>query len=94
MQRDLGEILSSYKEYYPRDQFVPKKEQLHALMSYAAGQMRNRRDMENIVFQYQEVLANPVEAFGFLKERGWPIDVNKAAAIIDPNKCHHRSEAA
>ncbi len=94
MQRGFGEILASYKDFYGPGQFVPNREELHALMSYSAGQMRNRRDMKNIVFQYQEVLTNPVEAFGLLKERGWPIDVNKAAAIVEPDKCHHRSEAA
>lgn len=47
---------------------------------------RMRSDTELIEMNYTDVLANPELAFSILKQCGWPINVKKAARVVDPAK--------
>lgn len=50
--------------------------------------LRNRRDVELQEFWYQEVLREPEWHFERLREAGYPIDVEKCVATINPDYCH------
>lgn len=50
-----------------------------------------RPDMDVTVLHYEKVLVAPTEAFQRLVDDGWPINVPRASAIIDPSKCHFGS---
>ena len=51
--------------------------------------LRGREDMEVSTLEYRDVVEHPVESFASL---GWPIDVEKAAAIVDPAQYRFRLE--
>jgi hypothetical protein len=47
--------------------------------------LRNRKDVQDLVeIKYSDVIADPVAQLARLD---WPIDVQKAAAVIDPPRC-------
>lgn len=72
-------------------------------IDHVLGIMDARRDVEIIRVQYQDVIDNPVAVFERLKytplgKERLPIDVEKAAAIVDPDlrrerKCHDHSKS-
>jgi hypothetical protein len=53
--------------------------------------VRNRPDVANVtVMRYEDVISNPVGCFEILKGNGFPIDPEKAAAVVDPQYHHFR----
>lgn len=46
---------------------------------------QNRKDVISVaVVDYEKTIKSPVEVFRSLRDQGWPLDVEKAAATIDP----------
>lgn len=68
------------KEYYDR-------------MFLAIDGLNNRMDTKSLaVFRYRELLEDPLAAFHELAVQGWPIDAEKAAAVVDPTMCRFKIE--
>lgn len=88
MEREWEEIRQSYMAFFgtaPR----MNEEQFHDLMTYTKGILEQRRDMDVAYFWYRDVLAEPGQHF---KRLGWPIDVEKATAVVDPEQCRYKLE--
>ena len=54
--------------------------------------IKQRRDIDLLEFQYKDLVKEPHAVYEMMKLRGWPIDVERAAAVIDPKKYHNRIE--
>ena len=53
-----------------------------------------RQDAKEVVMvKYQDVLADPLPVFEFIKGKGFPIKPEKAARVIRPEYCHFGGEA-
>lgn len=52
-----------------------------------------RDDMDVVTLDYAAVVADPVPAFTTLVAHGWPLDVERAAAVVDPTRSRVRTEA-
>ena len=94
MTRHPEEIRQSYGAFFGN---VPGPVQLvvdryDALMVDAVEMLRNRRDTEVWTFKYREIVKDPRPAFERLHADGWPIDAEKAAAMVDPALCRFRLE--
>ena len=61
-------------------------------MNDIVGTLRNRVDCDVQELWYREVVMEPALVFDMLAEAGWPIDPEKATAVIDPALCHMRRE--
>lgn len=93
MQRNYQEIKASCDKLFgPGEHVPPSDSDYYNLMRYHAGVIDMRRDVQWIGIQYRAVLANPLAVFELLAKNGWPIDAAKAAALVDPARCHHRNE--
>jgi len=97
MQRDPEEILQSYDAFFQVQGGIP--EQVHAvindyypMMNDNLARLRNRKDTEVVTLWYRAVVENPIGAFEYLWDSGWPIDPQKAAAIVDPTLYRFRKE--
>lgn len=56
-------------------------------MAACSAMLKNRRDViSHHDLWFPDVLDDPVGVFQMLKDDGWPIDVEKAAAVVDPTK--------
>jgi hypothetical protein len=92
MLRDYQEIQESCNKRFGPDGYICAENDFNALMQYHAAVVNMRKDIQCIWTQYRAVLEEPLTVFEQLKVSGWPIDAEKAAAIVDPEKCHHRVE--
>lgn len=91
MRRDAEEIRQSYEAFFGT-----------ALPFGAAGvddrlglslrTLRQRRDIDVVELQYRDVVSDPLAWMNLLRQRGWPIDAEKAAAVVDPQQCRFRLE--
>lgn len=91
MQRDFEEIRQSHQAFFSNPPHLDAEE-YRERMDNAIGMLRVRRDVDLSVFQYRDVLDRPVEKFTELKERGWPIDPEKAATVVNPATCRFQLE--
>lgn len=91
MMRDPEEIRQSYEAFFGTELPSAFKD-YDRIMKYSIEMCQNRRDTDITVFQYREVVVDPVTHFQILKERGWDIDVAKAAKVIDPAKVRFKKE--
>ena len=63
-------------------------------MALNSAMLKNRKDVvSHTDLMYRDVIADPRGAFVYLAEQGWPIDVDKAAATVDPAKMRFASVA-
>jgi hypothetical protein len=91
MRRSAEAVRRSYKEKFGTD-CPPRMNRLDELMQYALDLLHNRKDTLSVTtLWYEDVLRRPVEEFRKLANIGWPIDIHKAAAIVDPSQCHFPS---
>ena len=96
MYRRHAEIMASYRTLFPPEecgQLGPEKE-YNIFTNYTIGQLSARKDVQFVGLDYHAVLGSPLKVFRLLQEDGWPIDAEKAAAVVDPDKCHHLIESA
>ena len=53
----------------------------------------SRPDVVNVtVISYEDVIADPLRSFEILKEAGFPINVVKAASVVNPNYQHFKEK--
>jgi len=92
MLRNPEEIRQSYEAFFTNraDGFI--LDQYQDRMQKSIDDMRDREDVDLTVFQYREVVEDPVSHFEQLKTAGWPIDPIKAAEVVDPSLCRFRIE--
>lgn len=57
------------------------------------GILQQRRDMEVVELRYRDVVTRPLAAFYQLQALGWPIDPEKAASAVEPERCRYRVES-
>ena len=81
--RDPKEIEQSIKKVWGKNMTL-KKENYWKWMAKGQEYMKNRRDIEYVVYNYEEIISWPLKIFKELKEKGWPIDPESAASAIDP----------
>lgn len=91
MRRDFEEIRQSYQAFFDQD-FAANEENFIKSVEINIEQLQNRKDCDLKVFWYRDVVADPRKHFEILKNDGWPIDVEKATAIVDPELCRFRKE--
>lgn len=91
MRRDSEEIRQSYEAFFRKR--MPKMDNLCKRMNDIIDRIYNRKDVLSLnVFWYRDVVDNPIKHFEILASDGWPIDVEKAASIVDPKFCRFRLE--
>jgi len=91
MMRDPEEIRQSYESFFNKPA-PPILNQYDQIMKDSIDMLKNRKDTEVIVFEYRKVVEDPLEHFRILKRNEWDIDVNKAAASVNPELCRYRLE--
>lgn len=90
MRRDPEEIRQSFQAFFGRDN--AGVENSHETVERAHDILAMRRDVRLLMFWYRDVVSAPLDAFQRLRLSGWPIDPNKAAAVVDPALCRYRIE--
>jgi hypothetical protein len=94
MQRNYHEIYASCKIRFGAAHKLCAEKDYHNVMRYHAGVIEMRKDIQWMGIQYRAVLADPLAVFKELVKADWPIDAEKAAAKVDPSKCHHKEGVA
>lgn len=89
MMRDPIEIQASFIKFFGQE-ICPRQMATYKRDMIDIGQrINNRKDVLEITpLSYDFMLDNPRFNFEVLKDNGWPIDVDKAIAVIDPNLRH------
>lgn len=91
MRRDSEEIRQSYDAFF--DKQLGAIGNLNKRMAGIIERIENRRDVSSLnVFWYRDVVDDPHTYFQILQRNGWPIDVIKAASVVDPHYCRFRLE--
>lgn len=95
MHRDPEEVAQSYRAVYEKDDDskIPKMtaEDVTLLQMWGPGEW-HRRGARVVEVDYHEVLDSPVPHMRILERNGWPIDAERAAAIVDPKQYRFRKE--
>lgn len=91
MMRDPEEIRQSFEAFFGTTA-PPSLKQYKSIMDLSVALLRNRRDTHVHVLQYRDAVDQPLRSFRRLRELGWPISVDEAAAIVDPDLCRFRLE--
>jgi hypothetical protein len=98
MKRDPEEIRQSIDAF-----FNPPEEQREKMRDFLENhyekraerhidQLMNRRDTEVVVFNYRDVVEEPLEHFRTLTVCDWPIMMHRAAATVNPSSCRFKKE--
>lgn len=91
MRRDQEEIEESFMASF--GQYLNLSDRFQDRMDKIIRQIRNRRDVKTLdVFWYREVLEEQRKTFEKLQDNGWPVEVSRAARVIDPDKTRHKKE--
>jgi len=91
MMRDTEEIRQSYEAFFG-NKLPPTFEKYEEIMQDSIDMLKNRLDTQIDVFQYREVIKDPMKHFNTLKNQGWPIDTDKAISVIDPSLLRFKRE--
>jgi len=91
MLRDKEEIRQSYEAFFDR-KLPAIFDHYEEMMEYTINMLKNRKDVDIVVFKYRDVVKEPLKHFEILKNRGWEIDVEKAVATVDPSKVRFKLE--
>lgn len=89
MRRPYADIKTSADALFGPGEHVPAENVFNNLIRYTTGQLCQRRDVQWEPIAYRDVLVDPLSVFDTLQAAGWPIDPEKAAAVVDPTRCHH-----
>lgn len=90
MERDPREIKESMEAWFTQSLMPPWfVEWYPEVIAHIKGILQARSDITWRPMQYRAVVENPVRMIGDL---GWPIDVEKAAAVVEDRFCRHRVE--
>lgn len=92
MRRHPEEIRQSYEAFFGGKADMVILNNYEERLTNTEEMIRNRRDMNLTCLDYRTVVDDPNLAFETLRENGWPIDVDVAAANVDPTQCRFRLE--
>jgi len=91
MRRDAEEIRQSYEAFFDRRMELDNGT-FQRKVELIIEQMHNRKDTELIEVWYRDVIENPIKQFQRIKDFGFPIDVEKAVSVVNPELCRFRKE--
>lgn len=90
MRRHPEEVRQSYMAFFEQNLRV---NDFDRNMADAIQRIENRKDVLSLdVFWFREVIDFPLAHFEALRDRGWPIDAQAAAALVDPALCRYKIE--
>lgn len=89
MRRPYKEIVASYERKFGPGEHVPAENVFDNLIRYTTGQLCQRRDVQWEPINFHDVLEDPTGVFDGLQAAGWPINIEKAAAQVDPGRINH-----
>lgn len=95
MTRDPGEILASMRAFSPRHTWGRMECAVYfydLLKKETLQRARARGDMEILEIHYPDVIADPEREFNKIEQFGFPIDVKKAASLVDESLHRFRLE--
>lgn len=88
MHRPKEEITDSYHAFFNRrrrfDFLDEQRERIRGILDV-------RSDMDVVDLNYSTVVQHPRKSFKHLADRGWDIDVDAAAAVVDPDQYRFKS---
>lgn len=91
MLRDKEEIRQSYNAFFNDE--LRNIENHEESMQRIINRIKNRKDIRSLnVFNYRDVVNNPIKYFTILKNNGWTIDVEKCSEIVNPKLYRFRKE--
>ena len=88
MRRHPEEIKQSYEGFF-NDRPPKILDRYDEVIEMLIQHIENRKDMTGVVLNYRDVIENPTECF---KRIGFPIDVEKATSVINPDLYRFRLE--
>jgi len=91
MMRDPEEIRQSYEAFFGKP--LSNMEHYKRNMQDCIERIKNRKDVISLnIFNYRDVVKNPLKHFKILKDAGWEIDVEKAVKVVDSKYCRFKKE--
>ncbi len=91
MRRDTEEIRQSFEAFFSKP--LRNSERLEKKVLDQIKQIKKRRDVLSLdILWYRSVVGDPLHHFRILKQSGWPIDIQTAAAVVDPKYCRFKIE--
>lgn len=90
MMRDKEEIRQSYETFFKMGS-PQSLEHYDELMKDTIERAAIRRDVDIVQFNYSDVINHPKQKFQTLYDHGWPINVRKAATLVDPQLYRFRN---
>ncbi len=91
MMRDVEAIRRSYADLNPGGVAAPAVK-IQKAVDEEWYRWTHRPDARAIALDYDDVLADPLDAMQRLKEHGFPIDPKKAARVIESDRIHPAPE--
>jgi len=92
MLRNWEEVRQSHNAGLGNLPALRDEEEYENKMELTVGILEQRRDIAVTALQYRGVIADPLGTFERLRDLGWPIDSEKAAAEVDPSLCRFKVE--
>lgn len=84
MMRDPAEIQASANALLRPQQIDARWPDLEQQLCNTFERLGDRDDMDLVCCDYAATIQDPVLAFAQLRDRGWPLDPVRAAAVVDP----------
>lgn len=89
MIRDPIEIQASFIKFFGQEICRWQMETYERDKEEIIERIENRRDVKSVeIFDYDMVLRHPLDCLEYLTGEGWPFDIDKAVAVIDPKLRH------
>ncbi len=89
MRRDEEEIRQSYEAFFGQ----PLRHiEIDKILDKSYRILDSRVDVEVIQLEFRDVINSPLETFLHLVDKGWPINPQTAASIIEPKYYRFRKE--
>ncbi len=98
MLRHPEEIRQSYRAFLPDPpRFICERTMepdapYYAVMRDIINIAKQRRDVDLAEFNYKDVISNPLQVFLELVDKGWKINAEAAAAVVDEKQYRFRLE--
>lgn len=91
MRRPYDQIRRSWRAFFDTELPHTSNETEHRVWQESIiERIQNRKDFLSVdVFWYPEVVDDPVKHFEILRSNGWPIDVRRAASVVDEDLYRH-----
>lgn len=90
MRRDAEEIRQSYMAFFGSADWTV--EAIESQVQQSLEAIRNRRDTGVMEVPYRAVVESPVEWFARIRNFGFPIAVDKSAAVVSDQHLRYRRE--